>query len=235
MPATRRSRRVAGLSPASITPPAPAPAPAPQPSVPKSHGFRRTAARAGNTPRRVLGTRKRPIDDLPETSERVAKRQRPSRTEAPPNDSLIRADTPDAQLRRELVSATPSRGEDKAALTPPSQRNPPGILSPPAILISPVVLPVVTPVVPLPAHSPIKQRLYNFFAPFVSLLKPADDTPEDQTNLLQVFEAIASWKAKNQGKPLPNVSQIQDFLDNHGSSASPQPQGKRIYYRPVCF
>lgn len=231
--ATRRSRRVAGLSPSGALPVA---IPVAATPVAKRTGFRKTANRSvsqtpvSNDPD-VLIIAHTNIHQLASASKkRSADRLSQDYNEAPPGNEkddnnttpkkrpcldakFNPAETPEAQLFRELAALTPTRLHNLPGTAPRAHEVSVSVVASSSLAV------VASSAVVSVSVAPVGNLLSRFFASFEGV----PGIQEDLANIMEVSKAIALWKDENQDKPLPSVASFQRFLDEHNTTPASPP------------
>ena len=123
------------------------------------------------------------------------------------------AETPEAQLFRELEDLTPTRLHNLPGTAPLAHE------ASVSVVASSFLAAAASSTVVSLSVEPVG----NLLSPFFASLKGVDRIPEDLANIMEVSKAIALWKDENQDKPLPSVASFQRFLDKHNTTPAPPP------------
>lgn len=113
------------------------------------------------------------------------------------------AETPEAQLFRELAALTPTRLHNLPGTAPRAHEVSLSVVASSSLAAVPS-----SAVVSLSVE-PVGNPLSRFFTSFEGVA----GIPKDLANIVEVSKAIALWKDENQDKPLPSVASFQRFLD----------------------
>ena len=123
------------------------------------------------------------------------------------------AETPEAQLFRELAALTPTRLHNLPGTAPRAHE-----VSVSVVASSSLAAVASSAVVSLSVE-PVGSLLSRSSTSF----EDVDGIPEDHANIMEVSKAIALWKDENQDKPLPSVASFQRFLDEHNTTPASPP------------